>query len=116
MTFVVLAVSAVVASLVAAVARPGVESRRAPSLRIAVAAPLTVTGTKFRAHERVRITATVASGKESRAVTAGRTGRLRIVFGQLAASRCDLVRVVAARRSGRLVVVKRLPAPACSLG
>jgi hypothetical protein len=37
-----------------------------------------------------------------------------VEFEQLGASRCDLIRVVAERRSGRLVVVKRLPAPACS--
>jgi hypothetical protein len=36
------------------------------------------------------------------------------VFVQLGASRCDAIRVVAVRRSGALVVLKRLPAPACT--
>ena len=98
-----LAVCGALASVVATVAWPGVQSN-----------PLTVAGSSFRPHERVRVTATVASEKRTRAVTAGRTGRFRVEFEQLGASRCDLIRVVAVRRSGRLVVVKRLPAPACS--
>jgi hypothetical protein len=113
-TIVMLAVCGALASVVAAVAWPGVQSGPAPSLRIAAASPLTVVGSSFRPHERVRVTATVASEKRTRAVTAGRTGRFRVEFEQLGASRCDLIRVVAVRRSGRLVVVKRLPAPACS--
>jgi hypothetical protein len=35
---------------------------------------------------------------------------------QLTASRCDALRVIVVRRSGALVVLKRLPAPACSAG
>jgi len=113
-TIVMLAVCGALASVVSAVAWPGVQSGPAPSLRVAAANPLTVAGSSFRPHERVRVTATVASEKRTRAVTAGRTGRFRVEFEQLGASRCDLIRVVAVRRSGRLVVVKRLPAPACS--
>jgi hypothetical protein len=113
-TIVVLAVCGAAASIVAAVARPGVESRPAASLRIAAAKPLTVVGRNFLPRERVRLTATLAGEKRTLAVTAGRTGLFRVEFDQLATSRCDAVRVVAVRRSGAVVVVKRLPAPACS--
>jgi hypothetical protein len=100
----------------AAVARPAAQvGRPAPSLRIAVATPLTVAGRNFRPHERVRVTATVEGQKLGRALTASGAGRFTVVF-RLGASRCDLLRVVAVRRSGAAVVLKRLPSPACSLG
>jgi hypothetical protein len=113
-TVVILAVCGVAASIVAAVARPGVESRPAPALRISVAKPLTVAGRNFRPREHLRVTATLAGEKRTLAVTAGRRGRFVVEFDQLAATRCDLIRIVATRRSGRLVVLKRLPPPACS--
>ena len=71
-------------------------------------------GRNFRQRERVRVTATLAGEKRTLAVTAGQTGRFRVVFDRLGASRCDSIRIIAVRRSGRLVVVKHLPAPACS--
>jgi hypothetical protein len=110
----VLGVCGAAASIVTAVAWPRVASRPAPSLRIAVTRPLTVTGRNFRQRERVRVRATVGGEKRTLAVTAGETGRFRVNFDQLGASRCDSIRIIAVRRSGRLVVVKRLPAPACA--
>jgi len=56
------------------------------------------------------------SEKRTRAVTAGPNGGFGVVFDRLGATRCDVIRIVAVRRSGRLVVVKHLPAPACSAG
>jgi hypothetical protein len=113
-TIVLLVLCGAAAGIAAAIARPGLKSAPAPSLRIAVANPLVVTGRNFRPHERLRVIATVAGEKRTRTLTAGRTGRLRVELYQLGASRCDSIRIVAVRRSGRLVVVKRLPAPACS--
>jgi hypothetical protein len=112
-TIAVLTVCAAVAAVVAAVARPDANRGARPSLRIARAEPLAIAGRNFRPHERVRLTATVASSKRTRSVTAGPQGRFQVQFEQLGASRCDLLRVVAVRRSGKLVIVKRLPAPAC---
>jgi hypothetical protein len=111
-TVVVLAVCGAAASIIVAVARPGVESRAAPSLRIAAAKPLTVVGRNFRPNEHVRVTATLAGEKRTLVVTAEQ-GRFQVVFEQLGATRCDLIRIVAVRRSGKLVVQKQLPAPAC---
>ena len=113
-TVLVLAVCGAVASIVTAVALPAAGSRPAPSLRIAVAKPLTVVGRNFRAREHVRVNVTLAGEKRTRVVTAGPTGRFQVEFDQLGATRCDLIRVVVVRRSGALVVLKQLPAPACS--
>lgn len=112
---VVLAVCGLAASIVAAVALSAVQSPPAPSLSITVARPLTVAGRHFRPHEHVRITATLAGQRTTRSVNVGRTGRFQVVFAQLGMSRCDQLRVVVTRRAGALVVLKRLPAPACSL-
>lgn len=114
-TVALLAVCGITAGVLVSLAQSAVH-RRAATLGIAAARPLTVAGRNFRPHERVRVTATVAGEKTTRAVTAGQTGRFRVEFEQLGATRCDLVRIVAVRRSGRAVVVKRLPAPACSTG
>jgi hypothetical protein len=115
-TVVVLGVCGIVAGIAASLALPAVHSRPAPSLGLAKPEPLTVVGRNFRSHERVRVSATLDGRTRTRAVTAGQTGRFQVVFMQLAASRCDAIRVVAVRRSGALVVLKRLPAPACSPG
>lgn len=113
-TVVVLVVCGIVAGVAASLALPAVHSRPAPNLGLAKPEPLTVVGRNFRPHERIRVSATVAGRERTRAVTAGKTGRFHVVFMQLAASRCDAFRVVAVRRSGALVVLKHLPAPACS--
>lgn len=114
-TISVLIVCGAAAGLVAAIARPSVDSGPNPSLHILAAKPLTVAGRNFRPHERVRVTAkiTVTGERRTTAVAAGGTGRFRVEFGQLGVSRCAELRIVAVRRSGRAVVVKHLPAPAC---
>lgn len=76
--------------------------------------PLTVAGRNFRSRERIRVTARLAGERRTLAVTAGQSGRFQVEFDRFGATRCDLIRIVAVRRSGTLVVVKRLPAPACS--
>ncbi|MFL5958991.1 MAG: hypothetical protein ACJ75G_01810 [Gaiellaceae bacterium] len=113
-TVAVLAVCSAAAGIVPAVAQPRVHVRPAPSLRLAARSPLTVAGRNFRPRERLRVTATVASRTRTVAVHAGTAGRFKVTFLRLAATRCDLLRVVAVRRSGALVVLKSLPAPACS--
>jgi hypothetical protein len=113
-TVAALAICGIVAGVAASLALPASSRRPTPNLGLTKPAPLTLTGRSFRPHERVRVTATVAGRKRTQAVTAGKTGRLHVVFMQLDWSRCDALRVVAVRRSAALVVLKRLPAPACS--
>jgi hypothetical protein len=115
-TVAALAVCGIVAGVAASLALSASNRRPAPNLTLTKPEPLTVVGRNFWPHERVRVTATVAGRKRTQAVTAGKTGRLHVVFRQLDWSPCDALRVVAARRSGALVVLKRLPARACSVG
>jgi carbohydrate-selective porin OprB len=115
-TVAALAVCGIVAGVAASLALSASNRRPAPNLGLAKPQPLTLAGRNFRPQERVRVTATVAGRKRRQTVTAGQTGRLHVVFRQLGWSRCDSLRVVAVRRSGALVVLKRLPAPACSAG
>ncbi len=100
------------AGIAAAVSGPAL-GRSVPSLGITARQPLTVVGSSFRPREHLRVTVTLPGRVRSRSVTAGRTGHFEVVFLQLSASRCDLLRVVAIRQSGARVVLKRLPPPAC---
>jgi hypothetical protein len=84
-------------------------------LRLVTTSPLTVAGTGFQSRERTRVNATSEFATETVRVIATRTGTFRVTFAELAAGRCDLVRVVATGRAGSTVVLKRLPAPACIL-
>ena len=78
--------------------------------------PLTVAGAGFHSRERVRVTATVADATQTVRIVTTRIGGFRAALSELTPTRCDLIRVVAVRRSGTTVVLKRLPSPACSPG
>jgi hypothetical protein len=112
----VLAASSLAAVAFAAVGPSVTSGRPLPTLRIVGLQPLTVAGRGFGAREHVRVTAQAEGATQTVAVTALRGGTFRVTFAGLTASRCDMVRVVAIRRPGTLVVLKRLPMPACSPG
>jgi hypothetical protein len=90
----------------------GFTSSQHPSLRLLKTAPLTLTGSHFRAKERVRVTVTVESARSARMVRA--SGRGSFVAGfATGAGRCSAVRAVAIGGAGSRAVLKHLPAPAC---
>jgi hypothetical protein len=79
-----------------------------PSLRVTNRVPLTVKGAHFQRAERVRLT----SGKAQAAAKAGGDGTFVVTIP--GADRCSSTRVLARGSAGSYVVVKLLPAPACS--
>jgi hypothetical protein len=82
------------------------------SLRVAKNLPLTVTGSHFKSHERVRVTASLSGEATIRhRVRASSAGSFSTAFTGIA--RCSMVRVVAVGSGGSRVTLKRLPAPAC---
>jgi hypothetical protein len=97
----------------AALAGVGSASTAPAALRLLAVSPLTVVGTDFHSRERTRVTATSPGATQTLRVTATRIGSLRVIFDELTPTRCDLIRVVAIRRGGTIVVLKRLPSPAC---
>jgi hypothetical protein len=90
-------------------------SATTPTLRLVKLQPLTVEGRSFSAGERVRVRV-AAPAEAVRSARADRAGSFTVRFGDIAATRCDVIRVVAIRSSSGRVVLKRLPAPACSPG
>lgn len=83
------------------------------TLRLVDTQRLTLAGTGFRPHERVRVTATADTDRATVYRTASPAGTFRATFIGLSAGRCDLVRAVAIGRAGTRVLFKRLPPPAC---
>jgi hypothetical protein len=84
-----------------------------PKLRIVALSPLTVGGIGFHPRERTRVTAYAGAGSQTVRIVATRLGTFRVTLDQVAPTRCDLIRVMAVRRSGAIVALKRLPSPAC---
>jgi hypothetical protein len=115
-TAAVLAVSFLAAGAFATVAGSVLPRHGSPTLRVVGLQPLGIAGRGFRPNEHVRVAASTSGASQIVAIVAKRAGTFRAIFHELAPSRCDLVRVVATRRSGQLVVLKRLPPPGCSTG
>lgn len=115
-TIAALAVCGIATGALAPLAQPAAHRRPAAALDIRSTSPLTVVGSGFRPREHVRVSATLAGLTRTLRATVGSTGGFRVVFLGLGASRCDELHVVAIRQAGTLVVLKRLPAPACSTG
>ena len=78
-----------------------------PALRVVSSKPLTVRGTHFGSHERVRLTA----GARAATVTAGGNGIFVVTIR--GADRCNVARLLARGSAGSYVVLKMLPAPMC---
>jgi hypothetical protein len=104
-------VAAALALVLSGVGTGGGSSQRA-SLRFAQTVPLHIAGSHFRAHERVRVTATVSAASSTRRVRASGRGSFVAVF-TTGASRCSEVRVIAVGGGGSRATLKRLPSPAC---
>jgi hypothetical protein len=109
-TLVFIAVAAAVAAT--AVSAGGVTERPGESLRLVSLQPLRVQGQHFVPGERVRVELSGIARKRVRVVTTG-TGSFRVRFHGVAATRCDVIRVVAIGSSGSRARFKYLPAPAC---
>ena len=78
-----------------------------PALRVVSSKPLTVRGTHFGSHERVRLTA----GARAATVTAGGNGIFVVTIR--GADRCNVARLLARGSAGSYVVLKMLPAAMC---
>ena len=89
------------------------KTSQTPKLRIVGLNPLTVGGMGFHPRERTHVTAYAAADSQTVRIVATRFGTFRVTLDQVAPTRCDLIRIVAVRRSGTGVVLKRLPSPAC---
>jgi hypothetical protein len=103
---------AVVAAFAIAVVVPSA-SAAAPRLVIANSSPLVVSGSHFKAGERV----TVTFGQSTRRVRTTRLGRFRASFAGVAVDRCSGLRIAAvgARGDRALLVQSRVKcAPASS--
>jgi len=110
-----IALAAVVAAAVALVLSgvgTGAGSSKRPSLRFAQMVPLRIAGSHFRAHERVRVTATVSATNSTRRLRASRRGSFVVAFA-VGAGHCSEVRVVAVGGGGSRATLKHLPSPAC---
>jgi hypothetical protein len=81
-------------------------------LYVVGASPLVVTGSGFRASERVRLTASSAGDQEVRWLRATRVGGFRTVFGDLDFDRCGGLLVTASGARGSRASLK-LPQLLC---
>lgn len=88
---------------------------RKPAIKLASASdPMIVTGTHFRAKEKVRVTVTVKTPASTwhRNVVATRAGAFRAVIGLVQTGRCGFnVRAVGSGKS--VATLKSPPLPAC---
>jgi hypothetical protein len=111
-------VKKVIGVLFAALLLAGAASRatRKPAIDLVSANdPLIVTGTHFRAKEKIRVTVTVLTPKSvwHRNVVATRAGSFRAVIGLVQTGRCGFdVRAVGARKS--IATLKSPALPTCT--
>jgi len=70
--------------------------------------PLIVAGTGFGSGESVRVTASVNAKNETRRVSAGGTGKLRVRFA-IGSTTCAMVTVIAVGARGSRAAVKIVP-------
>ena len=84
-----------------------------PSLRLVTVKPLVVHGTAFRAHERVKVTATAGEAYVAVSTTAGATGAFTVSLGTFPIARCAGLWVRAVGARGSAATLKRPPLPGC---
>ena len=84
--------------LAAVVAAPGGLARSHPTINVTRVVPITVTGTGFKAGERVKVVVRIPA-VHRRTVTAGRRGRFIATF-QIAAGKCVAVHALATGNEG----------------
>lgn len=104
---------ALIVALAAAVVVPSA-SAAAPRLVIAKSSPLVVSGSHFKAGERV----TVSFGQNTRRVRTTKLGRFQVSFAGLALDRCSGWRITAAGARGdrALLVQSRVKCAPASTG
>jgi hypothetical protein len=110
----VVAVAAV--AVVAALALALVPPTRAgsdPALRLVTTRPVTVHGTGFKAHERVRLVLRKPSGAYRRRARAGPRGRFTRRFRGVTIDRCSGFRLTATGRQGSRATILRRPPLGC---
>ena len=84
-----------------------------PALRLVSRSPVVVSGTGFRAHERLAVAVSVhGQAARSARVVATTAGSFRTTFRGLTAPKCSAVVVIATRASGAKVRLV-LAAPGC---
>jgi hypothetical protein len=86
---------------------------RQPRLALDRMQPLTVKGSGFRAHERVRLVLHQAAGPARRRATASAGGRFSSVFGGVTADRCSGFWVSASGSAGSHAKLVRRAHPEC---
>jgi hypothetical protein len=97
-----------------ALAVPAVAAGPMPVLRLVSTQPLTVKGTHFKSHERVRVTASGEMTKRSKLVRASTTGTFKVSFssGPTIDPCVESVRISAVGARGSDALMK-LPQRAC---
>lgn len=108
----VLATSLALVCLVAG--SPALGSQTAPTVRLLSLSPLKVTGSHFRALERVKVTAPLSTKQVTRTARASANGTFTVTFSDsLTLDRCSgaVVRVVP---TNGLVVMVRIPPRMCA--
>jgi hypothetical protein len=84
-----------------------------PTLRLASAKPFVVSGSHFKARERVLVTLTVDRTRLERRARATLSGAFRVDFGTVTLGHCSGFTVRAVGSGGSGAVLKRPPLPAC---
>ena len=108
------AVVRLIATATLALALAGVASAgTGPTLRLASMKPLVVTGTHFKAHERVLVTLRTDTTQLMRHAKATPSGTFRVDFGTVTFGRCSGFTVRAVGSAGSGAVLKRPPLPGC---
>jgi hypothetical protein len=80
-----------------------------PLLRLTDARPVELTGQRFRAAERVRVTVVTGATVRSRLVRASRAGAFVATFAELSADRCSGLSAVAVGGRGSRASFKLVP-------
>jgi hypothetical protein len=80
-----------------------------PLLRLTDAQPVELSGQRFRATERVRVTVVTGTTRSSRIVRASRAGAFVTTFSELSADRCSGLFAVAVGAGGSRATFKLVP-------
>jgi hypothetical protein len=106
----------VVLSTVALVLPLAAASQTGPraALRIADAAPITLRGAHFRAHEHIRVTVVMGEKTLARRLRAGALGGFTVTFAGARLNYCALPLVITARGASSGLVRARLPLVDCA--
>jgi len=94
--------------VVSAAAGPAAPAQARPALRLATLSPVSVHGSGFGAHERVRVRLRVHDTvTATRSVRATRRGGFTVRFARVLIDRCSEFSVTAVGRSGRKATLAR---------